>query len=516
MTSSIENSLALNFDLLQKRFEENYYDIFLNDMAEKTVVIIPSLTLDTEILKTIKGVLHYEERLLCLLMLLRMPKTHIIYLTSVPIETSIIDYYLHLLPGITAYHAKQRLIILSCYDASNKSLTQKILERPRLINRIKEYIKQPRLTHMTCFNVTEYEQQLAVQLDIPIFGCAPSLLHLGTKSGCRKLFKELNVLLPDGFEDIHTKQAMINALVQLKTKYPNLKKAVVKMNDGFSGEGNAVFKYPEKIITAAELASELNNNLKEYLHIVASSLDYTTFIEKFQSMGGIVEVFIEAEVKESPSVQCRVSPKKHIDIISTHDQILSGDDNQVFMGASFPANHAYNYDIGFIGLKIANAMAEKGVIGRFGIDFISVMEETGWKHYAIETNLRKGGTTHPFIMIKFLTSGKFNWEKGEYTIPNGETRCYFASDNVYHEKYIGLTPHDLIDIAMCNNLLYDSAKQKGVMFHMIGALSQYGKLGMLCIGATVTEAKAYYQKTIDVLNAECGITTNSSIVTAFK
>jgi hypothetical protein len=39
----------------------------------------------------------------------------------------------------------------------------------------------------------------------------------------------------------------------------------------------------------------------------------------------------------------------------------------------------------------------------------------------------------------------------------------------------GLTPHDLIDIAMCNQILYDGAKQTGVMFHMIGALSEFGK-----------------------------------------
>ena len=72
-----------------------------------------------------------------------------------------------------------------------------------------------------------------------------------------------------------------------------------------------------------------------------------------------------------------------------------------------------------------------------------------------------------------------------------------------NEKYRGLTPHDLIDIAMCNQIQYDGARQTGVMFHMIGALSQYGKLGMVCIGKTLDEAKEFYQKTIDVLEKEC-------------
>ena len=52
---------------LQERFTKNFQDIFLNDLAEKTVVIIPSLSLDSEILKTITGVIHYEERMLCML-----------------------------------------------------------------------------------------------------------------------------------------------------------------------------------------------------------------------------------------------------------------------------------------------------------------------------------------------------------------------------------------------------------------------------------------------------------------
>ena len=57
-----------------------------------------------------------------------------------PVHNIIMDYYLHLLPGITNYHARQRLKTLSCFDASAKSLTEKILERPRLIERIRKSI----------------------------------------------------------------------------------------------------------------------------------------------------------------------------------------------------------------------------------------------------------------------------------------------------------------------------------------------------------------------------------------
>jgi hypothetical protein len=38
------------------------------------------------------------------------------------------------------------------------------------------------------------------------------------------------------------------------------------------------------------------------------------------------------------------------------------------------------------------------------------------------------------------------------------------------------------------------------MFHLIGALSQYGKLGMVCIGDSIEKAKHIYRQTVDVLN----------------
>src|SRR5258705_5030461 len=141
---------VLMFKKLQERFPQQFEHIFPDKLAPRTVIIIPSLTMDQEILSKISGIVHYEERLLCLLMLLRMPRTQVIYVTSMPIDPVIIDYYLHLLPGITGHHASKRLHLFSCYDNSTRSLTEKILERPRLIERIKQAIPDDHLAHMAC------------------------------------------------------------------------------------------------------------------------------------------------------------------------------------------------------------------------------------------------------------------------------------------------------------------------------------------------------------------------------
>jgi len=115
------------FNALQRRFTQSFSAIFNNPAVPRTVLVVPSLSLDQQVMAKIAGVHHYEERLLCLLLLLRMPRTRVIYLTSTPIHDAIIDYYLHLLPGVPGQHARARLTLLSCDDASPAALTQKVL-----------------------------------------------------------------------------------------------------------------------------------------------------------------------------------------------------------------------------------------------------------------------------------------------------------------------------------------------------------------------------------------------------
>jgi PGM1 C-terminal domain len=503
---------VLQFKKLQDRFALQFESIFPDKMAPRTVIIIPSLTMDEEILSKISGINHYEERLLCMLMLLRMPRTHVIYVTSETIDPVIVDYYLHMLPGITGYHALRRLTLLSCHDSSSRALTQKILDRPRLIQRIRDFIPPDHEAHMSCFNVTEKERSLAVQLQVPIYGCDPDLYELGSKSNGRKIFRECGLNVPPGFEDLHTEEDIINCLAKMKEQNPALRKGVVKMNDGFSGDGNAIFSYVGSEY-ADDLKTWIKENLEKKLKMVAPDLSYSMFLQKFKSMGGIVEEFLEGEQKESPSVQCRVTPTGHCDIISTHDQELGGESGQIYIGAHFPASNEYAVELGRLGMIVAEALRDKGVLGRFAVDFISVKEKEarpddpvgrGWKHYPIEINLRKGGTTHPFLMLQFLTDGKYNDQEGLYYTSKGHlVRYYFCSDNLKSNKYKGISPHDLIDIAMMNDLHYDGSSQEGVMFHLIGALSQYGKLGVVCIGSTPQRARELYAKIVMVLEKEC-------------
>ena len=155
--------------------------------------------------------------------------------------------------------------------------------------------------------------------------------------------------------------------------------------------------------------------------------------------------------------------------------------------------------------KPAEVLARKGVVGRFATDFVSVpTADGGWNHQAIEVNLRKGGTTHPFLTLRFLTDGHYESTTGTFHAQSGREKVYFATDTLQEEAYRGLLPEDLIDIAVCNDVHFHSATERGVVFHLMGALSEYGKLGMVCIGDNLQQARFLYRQTKNVLDRETG------------
>ena len=490
---------------LQTQLPEMYERVSHNLRSEHLVVVVPSLSMDPRELAKISGAHHYEERLLFFLMLLRRPRTRVLFLTSQAIHPSVVDYYLHLLSGVPTSHARKRLILMDCADASSVPLSGKLLSRPRMMRQIRNVIQRHESAHMVCFNSSALERTLAVQLGIPLYANDPSLLDLGTKSGCRETFREAGILFPDGFERLHSEDEIVEALATLKGREPEMRRAVVKLNEGFSGEGNALFYFDGiEASSAPDLENQIRAKLPE-LRFEAKGETWESFSTKYSEMGGIVEAFVEGENKRSPSCQCRVNAVGGAQAISTHDQVLGGPSGQVFLGCTFPADDAYRLDIQNAGMRVAEVLAAKGVLGRFATDFVSVpTADGGWKHYAIEVNLRKGGTTHPFLTLRFLTDGNYDMLTGEFYAQNARPKYYYASDTLQSDRYKGLSPDDLIDISVYHDLHFHANTERGVVFHLMGALSEFGKLGVVCIGDNPQQAQFLYKRTRSVLDEEVG------------
>ncbi len=470
-----------------------------------TSVVVPSLSVDPQELRKIEGASFYEERLLFSLMRLRHPHARVLYVTSQPVHPDIVDYYLHLLAGVPASHARRRLGLVCVHDTSEEPLSRKILRRPRLIRRIRDWIGDPQSAYLTCNNSTELERTLALEIGIPLNGVDPDYLQWGTKSGSRSAFAAAGVDHPHGVEHVRDEAGLIDALLELAERRPGIRKAVVKFEEGFSGEGNAIFSYPESHASRDAAGRRAIAERLRGLAWAAADESYDRYMGKFHQMGGVVEEFIEGDEVRSPSVQMRITPSGEIVPLSSHEQILGGANGQVYVGCRFPADDAYRATLHDAAMSIARVLGEHGVVSRFGIDFIATRERGGaWRCRALEINLRMTGTTHPFMALEFLTGGAVEPGTGLFRSPRGEIKYYVASDNLKSPYYRGLLPEDLMDIVVHNGLDFRPSTETGALFHMIGGLSQYGKLGVTCIGNSPAEAEAIYSRAVSVLDAETG------------
>jgi hypothetical protein len=491
----------LEFERLKPRLQEMWRTLTNLEEEPHTSVVVPSLTLDQSEMRKVAGVSFYEERLLFLLIRLRNPRARMVFVTSQPVHPMILEYYFQFLAGIPASHARSRLTLLCVHDASPRPLTEKILERPRLIERIRAGIQDTGRAFLTVFNSTPLERRLAVMLGIPLNGCDPRLNHLGTKSGSRKVFREAGIDLPLGMEDLATQPEIEEALVDLKAMRPGLKRAVLKLNESFSGEGNAIFSYPESV-SRDEVRAALRD-----LEFSVPTETPEIYLDKYARMGGIVEEFIEAPEKTSPSCQLRISPAGEVAPLSTHDQILGGASGQVFLGCTFPAHDDYRKLVQEAGVRVGRVLAHYGVVSRFGVDFLLHRHgpDSRWNLSALEINLRMGGTTHPFLALQFLTGGQLDLESGLFLSTTGHAKYYRATDNLRSELYHGLLPDDLIEILTINKLHYSHGTESGVLFHLIGAVSEFGKLGMTAIANSREEVDALYRRTLAVLDRESAL-----------
>lgn len=494
---TLERELA-EFERLKPRLVEVWDTIAMRDEEPHTSVVVPSLTLDQSELKKLDGASHYEERLLFLLIRLRNPRSRMVFVTSQPVHPLVLEYYFQLLVGIPASHARGRLTLLCAHDGSPRSLTEKILERPRLIERIRAGIPDRSRSYLTVFNSTPLERKLSVLLGIPLNGVDPRLSYWGTKSGSRKAFREADVNLPVGMEDLASEKEIEEALVELKERRPGLRKAVVKLNDSFSGEGNAIFRYGEGWSKDAVKAG------MDSLEFAVPWETRDDYLGKFARMGGIVEEFLDAEEKKSPSVQLRVDPSDAVVPISTHDQVLGGPSGQVYLGCLFPAADEYRLVIQEAAKRIGEVLRAKGVVSRFAVDFLVSRSESSapWDVSALEINLRMGGTTHPFLALQFITGGQLDPATALFLSPRGLPKYYRSTDNLKSEAYRGMLPEDLIEVLTDNGLHYSHNTESGVLFHMIGALSQFGKLGMTAIGNSREEVEEIYARTLRILDRE--------------
>ncbi len=411
-----------SFAELQATFRDFWPTVTLRSIdVERTVVVVHSISFDVPD-QLVPVFPAYEERFLCMVLsLLRAPRSRVVYVTSQPIHPRVVDYYFGLVPELDTLEARARFVPVSLVDGRNEPLSRKLLARPGAIRRIKELIGTPEFAMILPFCMSDDEVALAEALEIPIYGSDPALRWLGSKTGSRRVFADEDVPHPIGL-DVTGSGDLPEALAELRARSSEARSAVLKLDRGVSGLGNAL------------------------LDLERATRDLHSAIEL----------------------------------------------GQTYFGCHFPADAEYAERIAAESLKVGRRLAREGVIGRAAVDFAAVRDGNGWRPYALEINLRCGGTTHPLFALTTLTDGVYDPLAAEYRTRYGDIKHYAATDHLDSPAYRSLTPDDLLDVVTERGLGWDSEREAGVVLHMVSAIAVAGRIGLTAIGDTLDEARRHY------------------------
>ncbi|WP_285773368.1 peptide ligase PGM1-related protein [Microtetraspora sp. NBRC 13810] len=441
------------------------------------------MSLPQDELRRITAVQAYEERLLFLLLTLRSPGVRVIYVSSVPVDPAIVDYYLGFLEDPAG--ARGRLHMVSTDTPGAQPLIRSVLNRSRVLDRLRGLVGGGEDAWLLPFVVGEDEHRLAEALSVPIYGPSRELADLGSKTGSRRVGEEAGVPMARGFADLRSLPEIEHAARALNPG----RRVIVKLNDGYSGLGNAVVETAGGRALADSPTS-----------FSAHGETWDTFADKICERGAVIEEFIEDRPLYFPSALARITPGGHFDVVATHDQVLGGANADVFQGCTFPARARYRRQVSECAERISRVLAERGVIGMFGMDFFALKTDAGYRALLCEINLRIGGTTHPFGAA-LLTTGASYDPVGGTLVADGRPKHYAATDNCASSLLRGRSPGEVVRMVEQLGLGFDRDRRTGNVLHLLGAVTEYGKVGFTSIADSTKEAAELHVRTLRALGA---------------
>lgn len=457
---------------------------------DTTYLVVPSISVDHEEIQFIqRALVDYEHRLLWLINRAENGR-RVVFVSALPTSRTATSQLLAYAAACS--HGNVSLETICLEDTSPLPLADKLLARADWMKRLEHTVAgDEKNVVLVPFMGTEREFQLGKLLSIPVVATAHELNYLGTKSGSRKVCRKAGLLVPEGLEDIEDESHVIEAADELWFKKPDRRRLVVKVNEGISGYGNGVLILPER--DPRELSpNDRRALLRAQLHKICFQTDlqeYDFFMARMAKIGGVVEEFLEGSKKTSPSGQGFLHPNQGVELLSTHEQILTGPDGMVYDGALFPA-----LDKGPIGadtLRVGEILQQEGAVAYYGVDFLNV----DGVRYALEINLRQGGTTHLRAQAMISTGATFDPKSGNFLDEYGKNMFYAGTDGFKDWRLKKLPVFSLLEHFEDCGLKFRRSTRTGVMFHLLDSMNRSGTLGFTAVAGSRGEARALFRQT---------------------
>ena len=278
----------------------------------------------------------------------------------------------------------------------------------------------------------------------------------------------------------------MRAIARLRAAEPELQQVVVKLDAGVSGEGNAIVDLADLPRPGSRYEKHRIGLRFDAMQMEALGVPQSVYLERL-SHGGVVEERISGLELRSPSVQLELTPGGEARIVSTHDQILSG---QRYLGCRFPAEPAY-----------ARAITESA--RRVG----AVLVAAGpWPcGYQLRRRPRRGGR-----LARVRDRGQPPQRR--HHAPAGGARVAFrrclrrrhgdlhralrlpsalrGDRPPWSPRLRALGHGGLLRLAALPRLAADGC---GVVFHMLSSLDELGRVGLTAIGSTAADAQSRFE-----------------------
>jgi L-propargylglycine--L-glutamate ligase len=440
-------------------------------------VALYSVAYNAGLVERLPYVRHFGERCLCHLGDLARPGSRVVLVTPSPIPDDIIDYHLRDVLGFDAEQAlsaRTRLVQLSPRPRAAQPLADLVLHDVDLCDRIRREVESADEAVLTTIApspvIDRLEASLGVRADEGPLGPAR---RWGSKSGGKALFAATGVPTFRGRpEALFSVDDVTAAALRLARASPPAERVVVKLDDvGWSaGVGNAVVNCGELLRTGS-LGAAIETAMQPWDRLEV----------EIAQAGAIVEEYLVGG-SSSPSGQGEIDGSGAVSVRATHEQSLDGGH---YLGCTYPSRPEFRHRITGVVRRIGDALADEGIRGTFGVDFVGYDDG---RLLATEVNVRKLGASHVMAYVEAAVRDRLDPSGGLQT--SGRPLSYVHRRVYRPDSLAGLAVATAVARLRRRDLLWKADTGPGALLHILGGLASCGYVETTSVASSPDEALA--------------------------
>ena len=261
-----------------------------------------------------------------------------------------------------------------------------------------------------------------------MYWAEPALADLGGKTGCRRLFARATCRTRWAPRTWAASSEVSGALSRCGDPARPSGQVIVKTNGAYPG-GQRPGR-PGGTLSCRRAAARAMGERVRAISWGQRQGPLDAYVASFAQDGGIVEERISGAELLSPSVQLRAIPTAAWSCCPPTTSCSGGPADRATSVACSPPTGVLAADqrTGSADRRAARRRRRGGQVrhrlrGRQGT-------KGSWAAFAIEVNLRKGGTARPFLALQLLTDGRYDGAGGPFRSGGGREKELVATDHL--------------------------------------------------------------------------------------